>query len=44
MNGVDPDILKRFMEATKGTTDPTKPMVVDYSDILARELAASRKP
>ena len=39
MNGVDPAIIKKFMASTGGTKDPNKPMVVDYSDILAKELA-----
>lgn len=43
MQGVDPELMKSFQESTHGTTSPGKPYVVDYSDILARELAAYRK-
>lgn len=41
MQGVDPEIIKIFQESTHGTTSPDKPYVVDYSDILARELAGA---
>lgn len=40
--GVDPAIAERFRLATQGTTDPGKPMVVNYSDILAKALAAAK--
>ena len=39
LTGVDPAIAERFRKATGGSSDPAKPMVVDYSDILAKELA-----
>jgi len=39
LNGVDPAIAERFRQATGGSSDPSKPMVVNYSDILAKELA-----
>lgn len=41
MQGVDPELMKSFQESTHGTTSPGKPYVVDYSDILARELAGA---
>jgi len=39
MTGVDPEIMKKFMRDTGGTTDSSEPSLVNYSDILARELA-----
>lgn len=41
LDGVDPEIIKRFQESTKATPVPMKNGVFDYSDILARELAAT---
>jgi len=39
---VDPAIVDAFRESTGATVDPTKPAVVDFSDILEQELAQSR--
>jgi hypothetical protein len=42
LQGVDPAIVKNFVSSTKATPDAARPGVFDFSDILARELAASR--
>lgn len=43
MADVDPAIVDRFRTGTGGTSATSTPGVVDYSDVLARELAASRE-
>jgi hypothetical protein len=43
LKGVDPAIIARFRAATGATVNPAKPAVLDYSDILERELAAAAK-
>lgn len=40
LNGVDPDVVKAFQESTKATPVPGRPGMMDYSDILAKEIAA----
>lgn len=37
--GVDPDLIERFKTTTYAGAVPGKPYVMDYSDILAREIA-----
>ena len=43
MAGVDPAIVDAFRESVYGTINPTKPAVVDFSDLLEREVAASQE-
>jgi hypothetical protein len=40
LRGVDPALVKRFMASTRATPDKKRPGVLDYNDILAREVAA----
>jgi len=42
LKGVDPAIIKQFMADTRATADPTKPGVLNFSDILARGLAEAK--
>ena len=39
LDGVDPDLIERFKKTTYAGAVPGKPYVMDYSDILAREIA-----
>jgi hypothetical protein len=39
LDGVDPDLIERFKTTTHAGAVPGKPYVMDYSDILAREIA-----
>lgn len=39
LKDVDPDIARRMMETTKATPVPGSPGLVDYSDLLAAEIA-----
>lgn len=41
MAGVDPELVERFKKSTYGTSRPGKPMVVDFSENLARSLKAA---
>lgn len=41
LDGVDPEMISRFQADTHGTASPGRPAVVDYSDILEREVADS---
>jgi hypothetical protein len=40
LNGLDPALVKAFQESTKATPVPGRPGQFDYSDILAKEIAA----
>jgi hypothetical protein len=39
LDGVDPELIERFQKTTYAGAVPGKPYVMDYSDILAREIA-----
>ncbi len=39
LEGVDPGLIERFKQSTYAGAVPGKPYVMDYSDILAREIA-----
>jgi hypothetical protein len=41
MKGVDPEFLEKFKDGTYATAAPGKTHVVDYSDILEREIASA---
>ena len=40
LNGVDPALIEKFKEETFATTVPGKASTVDFSDLLARDIAA----
>jgi hypothetical protein len=39
LDGVDPDLIRSFQQATHATASPGTTAVMDYSDILEREIA-----
>lgn len=41
LDGVDPQIIRDFEEATQATQTPGKPASYDFSDLLAKELKAA---
>ena len=42
IQGVNPEIVKKFMAENSGGGDSSIPLVIDYSDILARGLAEAK--
>lgn len=40
LEGVDPELVRKFQEETQGTPVPGKGATIDFSDLLARDIAA----